>query len=167
MPYLENLTLYVRIAGQNRIIDSTVVQNDILFYMPQLYSFTFYISTDADTRDLSHELSREGIQKTWINIGRRNATSIMNYVSPYKVVCSIFSLTFAFDYLVDLGNIFPDIVFSHVTYLLLRNIEVFGHEFFVRIARSFPLLKYLCIFNIKSQLLADLLILSSEYTPSY
>ncbi len=58
MPYLENLTLYLRIAGQNRIIDGIFVQNDILFYMPQLYSFTFYISTDSDMNSSFESLDR-------------------------------------------------------------------------------------------------------------
>ncbi len=131
MPYLEYLTLYLRLKGQSRIIDGTFFQNDILFYMPQLHSFTFYISTYMDTRDLSHNLSREDIQRTWINMGRQNATSMINYVSPYIVTCSIFSVPFAFDYLIDLGNIFPNIVFSYVTYLLVNDSDAFKHEFFV------------------------------------
>jgi hypothetical protein len=118
--------------------------------MPQLHSFTFYNSTYIDTRNLCHNLSREDIQQTLINIGRQNTTSIVNYSSTYRVVCSIFSLPFEFDYLANLGNIFPSIVFSYVTYLLAQDKDVFRHEFFVRIARSFPLLKYLRIFNNES-----------------
>jgi hypothetical protein len=167
MYYLENLTLYLRKRGGNRIIDRAFVQNEILLYMPQLYSFTFYISTYADIRDLSHKLSCEDAEKTWINIEHQNATSIVNYVTRYAVVYSIFSLPFTFDYLADLGNTFPDTVFSYVTYLLVRNIDVFRHEFFVRIARSFPLLKYLTIFNVESQLLADLLTPSCDHTRSH
>jgi hypothetical protein len=161
MPYLEYLTLYLRIKGRNRIIDGTYVQNDILFYMPQLHSFTFYISTYFNPCDLSHKLSCEDIQRTWINIGRKNAIGIVNYLNSKTVACSIFSVPFTFDYLDDVGNIFPDIVCSYVTYLVIKDIDVFRHEFFIRIARSFPLLKYLRIFNIQSQLLADRLTLSS------
>jgi hypothetical protein len=62
MPYLEYLTLYLHIKGQNRIIDGTFVQNDILLYMPQLHSFTFYISIYLETLDLSHKLSCEDIE---------------------------------------------------------------------------------------------------------
>jgi hypothetical protein len=167
MSYLENLTLYLRVNGRNRVIDGTCVQNDILLYMPQLHSFSFYISTYIDTRHLSHNLSCEDIQQTLINIGRQNTISIVNYVSAYIVACSIFSLPFEFDYLSDLGNMFPNIIFSYVTYLLVRDTDVFRHEFFVRIARSFPLLKYLRIFNFESQLLADLLTLSSDHSQSY
>ncbi|CAF5123591.1 unnamed protein product, partial [Rotaria magnacalcarata] len=133
----------------NRIIDGTCVQNDILVYMPQLHSFSFYINTSIGTRDLSYNVSRENIQQT------------------LEVACSIFSLPFAFDYLEDVGNIFPNIVFSYVTCSLVHDYDAFRHEFFVRIAQSFPLLKYLRIFNIESQLPVDPLTLSSDHSQSY
>ncbi|CAF1590720.1 unnamed protein product, partial [Rotaria magnacalcarata] len=133
----------------NRIIDGTCVQNDILVYMPQLHSFSFYINTSIGTRDLSYNVSRENIQQT------------------LEVACSIFSLPFAFDYLEDVGNIFPNIVFSYVTCSLVHDYDAFRHEFLVRIAQSFPLLKYLRIFNIESQLPVDPLTLSSDHSQSY
>ncbi|CAF2179596.1 unnamed protein product [Rotaria magnacalcarata] len=151
---------------RNRIIDGTCVQNDILVHIPQLHSLTFYVSSYIDIRDLSHDLSREHIQQTLINIGQQNAATIVNYLSMYTAECSIFSLPFAFDYLPCLGNIFPNIVFNYVTYLLVEDNDGFKHEFFVRIARSFPLLKYLRIFNIESQVLADMK-LSSDHSQSY
>ena len=159
MRYLENLTLYLCIKDQNKLIDDAFVQNDILLYMPQLHSFTFYISTYADTRNLSQQLPQEDI-----SIGHRNTISIVNYVSPYAVVYSIFLLPFTFDCLADLGNVFPDVVFSYVTHLYVREIVAFRHEFFVRIARSFPLLKHLQIANIEPQLLGDLFASSSGHS---
>jgi len=70
-------------------------------------------------RNLSYNLSHENIQQTLVNIGQQNVTSIVNYHTTYTVACSIFSLPFAFDYLEDVGNIFPNIVFSYVTCLLV------------------------------------------------
>ncbi|CAM2727821.1 unnamed protein product [Rotaria socialis] len=166
MPYLKHVTLYLCIKDRNRIIDGTCVQNDILVHIPQLHSLTFYVSSYIDIRDLSHDLSREHIQQTLINIGQQNAATTVNYLSMYTAECSIFSLPFAFDYLPCLGNIFPNIVFNYVTYLLVEDNDGFKHEFFVRIARSFPLLKYLRIFNIEPQVLADMK-LSSDHSQSY
>ncbi|CAF1526159.1 unnamed protein product [Rotaria magnacalcarata] len=166
MPYLEHLTLYLSIKGRNRIIDGTCVQDDILVHVPQLHSFTFYISTYIDIGDLSHNLSHEHIQQTLINIGQQNATSIINNLGTYIVECSIFSLPFSFDHLLYLGNIFPNIVFNYVTYLLVQDRDGFKHEFFVRIARSFPLLKYFRIYNIKPQVSTDPT-LSSDHSQSY
>ena len=167
MSYLENLTLYLLIEGQNRIIDGACVQNDILLYMPQLHSFTFYISTYIDTRNLSPNLSHEDLQHTLTHIRQQNTTSMVNYPSPLGAECSIFSLPFTFDYLHNLGNIFPNIVFAYVTYLYLNDYYAFRHEFFVRITRSFPLLKYLHIINPSSQAFADLFTSSSNHSQSY
>ncbi|CAF4242203.1 unnamed protein product, partial [Rotaria magnacalcarata] len=166
MPYLEHLTLYLCIRGSNRIIDGTCVQNDILVYMPQLHSFTFYISAYIDITDLSLNLSREHIQQTLINIGQQNTATIVNYLSTCTVECSILSLPFVFDFLGPLGNIFPDIVFNYVTYLHVQDNDPFKHEFFVRIARSFPLLKYLRISNIDPQISAYMK-LTSKHIQSY
>ncbi|CAF1249740.1 unnamed protein product [Rotaria sordida] len=157
MSCLEQLTLYIHVKGRNRVLDGTYVQRDILDYMPQLHSFTFYIGTYVDTIGLSYKLSNENIRRTLTNIGQQHATSIVNYVSTDKAACSIFSLPFAFDYLEHLGNAFPNIVFTYVTYLLVEDDDPFKHEFFIRIARSFPLLKYLRIFNIESPVLCDLM----------
>ncbi|CAF3204472.1 unnamed protein product [Rotaria socialis] len=116
--------------------------------------------------DLFHNLSRERIQQTLINIGQHNTATIVNYLSRCTAECSIFSLPFTFDYLRYLGNIFPNIVFNYVTYLLVEDHDAFGHEFFVRIARSFPLLKHLHILNIQPQLSSNLT-LSSDHCQSY
>ncbi|CAF0895814.1 unnamed protein product [Adineta steineri] len=167
MPYLEKLTLYLHIKGRNTVVDSTYIQHDILDSMPQLHSFTFYICTYVKAVDLSYKLSSEDIQQTLTNIRQQHATSIVNYI-PYGInpswfaVCSIFSLPFQFDYLKHLGNKFPNIVFSYVTFLLVEDTNPFQHEFFIRIARSFPLLKYLHIDNREPQVLDGLITFSSD-----
>jgi hypothetical protein len=162
MSYLEKLTLYLPIKDRNTVMDGTCVQHDILDYMPQLHSFTFYICTYMETVDLSYKLSGEDIQQTLTNIGQQHVTSMVNYVQDGLAACSIFSLPFEFDYLKQLGNKFPNIVFSYVTFLLVEDANPFKHEFFIRIARSFPLLKYLRIFNTKSQVLDGLMTFSSD-----
>ncbi len=139
MSYLKELTLYLVIENRNRFIDGTHLQNEILVYMPQLHSFTFYISTYTNTFDLVHHLSSEDIQQTFTNIGREDVVSIVKNSSRERIVCSIFSLPFSFDRLEDIGNIFPNTVFSYVTDLLVRDGVPFKHEFFIRLARAFPL----------------------------
>ncbi|CAF1589150.1 unnamed protein product, partial [Adineta steineri] len=88
MLYLEKLTLYLRIKGRNRVIDGTNIQHDILDYMPQLHSFTFYISTFIDTVDLFYKLSNEDIQQTLTNIGQHDVASMVNYITFDKPECS-------------------------------------------------------------------------------
>jgi hypothetical protein len=167
MSYLEKLTLYLLIKGRNRVIDGTYVQHDILDYMPQLHSFTFSICTFVDTVGLSYKLSSEDIQQTLTNIGQQHVTSIVNYMNGGIAACSIFSLPFEFECLKDIGNNFPNIVFSYVTYLLVEDANPLKHEFFIRIARSFPKLKYLRIFNMKSSGFHDSMTFSSDNRQLY
>jgi hypothetical protein len=167
MSNLEKLTLDISIKSRNSVIDGTFVQHDIFDCMPQLHSFIFYICTYVETVDLSSKLSNEDIQQTLTNIGLENVTSFVNYVSDERAACSIFSLPFQFDYLKDLGNKFPNILFNFVTYLHVKDNDPFRHEFFVRIARSFPLLKYLRIYNIRSSLSVDLMTFSSDNCQLY
>ncbi|CAF1584617.1 unnamed protein product [Adineta steineri] len=172
MSNLEKLTLNISIYDQNRVIDvigGTYVQRDILDYMLQLHSFTFYICTYVDPATLSYKLSNADIRQTLTNIGLQHVssmvnycTSIVNYVYGIRAACSIFSLPFEFDYIRDLGNNLPNIVFSYVTYLLIHDVIRFKHEFFMRIARSFPLLKHLCVWNKKPQELGGLVTFSSN-----
>ena len=162
MSNLEKLTLYLPIEGRNTVIDGTYLQHDILDYMPQLHSFTFYICTYVKTVDLSYKLSSEDIQQTLTNIGQQHVTSMVNYIQRGIAACSIFSLPYEFDYLKHLGNKFPSIVFSCVAFLLVEDINPFKHEFFIRIARSFPLLKCLRIFNRESQGLDGFMTFSSD-----
>ncbi|CAF2733759.1 unnamed protein product [Rotaria sp. Silwood2] len=159
---LEKLTLYLSIKGRNRAIDGTYVQHDILDYMLQLHSFIFYICTYVETVDLFYKLSSEDIQQTLTNIGQQHAMSMVNYIHSHRAACSIFSLPFQFDYLKNLGNKFRNILFSYVTYLLVQDTDPFEHEFFMRIAQSFPLLKHLRIFNVEAQVLDGLITFSSD-----
>ncbi|CAF1455549.1 unnamed protein product [Adineta steineri] len=71
------------------------------------------------------------------------------------------------DYLEGLGNQFPNIIFNHVTLLLIEDINGFKHEFFIRLARSFPLLKCLHICNVESQLSYDFNTFLTDTTQSY
>ncbi|CAF0968361.1 unnamed protein product [Adineta steineri] len=137
--------------------------------MPQLHSFTFYICTYVNLNVLSYKLSSEDIQQTLINNGQQHARSMASYVTNIvnlplgiRTACSIFSLPFKFDYLQDIGNHFPNIVFNYVTYLGIQDITPFEYEFFMRIARSFPLLKYLSIRNGESQKLDGVMTFSSD-----
>ncbi|CAF4905940.1 unnamed protein product [Rotaria sp. Silwood1] len=63
----------------------------------------------------------------------------------------LFSLPFMFDGLQFLDNTFPNIIFNHVIRLVVDDNIPFEHEFFMRIAWCFPLLKVLTVYNATSQ----------------
>ncbi|CAF1177881.1 unnamed protein product [Rotaria sp. Silwood1] len=143
---LEKLTLYIRITDQSTFVDGTHLHKEILMYMSQLHTFIFYISTIIQIDDSFHRLSDNNIKNTFQNIGYYQTSCIVNY-SRSKAICHGFSLPFAFDHLEMITNTFPTIIFHHVTYLKVFDDVEFKHDFFIRIAKAFPLLKHLTIFN--------------------
>jgi len=168
MKYLEKLTLYLRIQNRGTFIDSTHLQNEILFYMPHLHSFTFYISTYNNTDDLFRYVPSQDIQRIPINIGhQQRIANVINYSNSRQAVCSIFSLPFTFDILHDIGSTFPDTVFKYVTNLWVEDVVPFNHEFFIRVARSFPLLDKLHVKNLKLQSSCYINSVSSNDNQSY
>jgi hypothetical protein len=168
MTYLERLTLYLRIENRDIFIDSTHLQNEILLYMPHLHSFTFYIATYDDTDDLFRYVPSQTIQQIATNIGHQQPMAdIINYIKSGQVICSIFSLPFVYDQFHNIGNIFPDILFKYVTYLVVRDIVPFNHQFFLRVARSFPLLDKLHVINLELQSSCNINSLSSNDSQSY
>jgi hypothetical protein len=156
MSCLEKLTLYLRIKDRDRFIDGAQLENEILVYMPQLHTFTFYIRTYINTDSFIDNLSSQDIQRPFSNIGQQQIAHIVNNIHSEQIVCSIFSIPFTFDRLEDIGNQFPNITFSYVTYLHVQDVLPFSRQFFIRVARAFPLLKTFRIVNYESQLLCNL-----------
>jgi hypothetical protein len=147
---LEELTLDILNKERTTFIDGTQINDRILVHMPDLCKFTFHISTEVELHHLAHFSSNEDIQRTFINIGYQQVCCIQNYIVG-SVICHVFSLPFAFDYLGYIGNTFPPIDFSGVRDLTVHDKIAFKHEFFIRIARFFPLLKKLSVLNFRSQ----------------
>jgi len=154
MSNLEELTLYLRILGGSTFISGTHLDNEILIHMPRLHTFTFYIISENAIADAAAiRISNSDIEQTFTNIEHkalsdRPVTCMVDYFEHYKMICRVFSLPFKFHLLEHIGNNIPNIVFNSVTDLKLRDTYAFKHEFFVRLARAFPFLKNLSIWNI-------------------
>jgi len=101
-----------------------------------------------DILDPSIPISSSNIEQTFTNIKYKNIISMINYFSPYKTICRIFSLPFTFNHLKYIGNNLPNIIFNSVTHLKLWDMNAFKHEIFHRLSGSFPFLKHLSISNI-------------------
>jgi hypothetical protein len=99
--------------------------------------------------DSARRLYNDDIQRTFTNIGNRPVACIVDYLGTIKVRCHIFSLPFKFDRLAHITNNFPNIVFNYVTHLMVQDNVSFKHEFFIRVSRSFPLLKYFTVGNLR------------------
>lgn len=151
MSCLQKLTLYIRIQDRDRFIDGTDLEKGILIYMPYLSSFNFYVSTCVNAEGVVHRLSSEDIQQTFTNMRQQNVASIVQYLDSTEVLCTIFSIPFLFNRLEEIGNCFPNIVFSYVTYLMVEDVVPFNNKFFIRVAKAFPFLETLSIFNTLQQ----------------
>jgi hypothetical protein len=107
------------------------------------------------------------IQRTFINIGYDQVCRIQNNII-YAIKFHVFTLPFAFKYLGDIGNSFPPVDFSCVTHLYVHDQIEFKHEFFLRMARCFPLLRKLNVNNSEpqSQMRDNLVRNNSEFYPT-
>jgi hypothetical protein len=150
MSNLEKLTLYLCLKNRDRFVDGTFLQNEILIYMPQLHSFTFYICTYINPVGLLNQLSSEDIQRTFTNIGQQHVVSIINHPSCQEMTCSIFSIPYTFDRLEEIGHMIPNVIFNNITYLVVRDVISFNREFFIQVARAFPLVTTFRIYNMES-----------------
>jgi hypothetical protein len=149
MSHLEELSLYIHILGGSTFISGTHLDNEILIHMPQLHRFIFHIVSENVIDDSSIRVSNSDIQRTFTNIEHQKMACMVDYFDPFNMICRVFSLPFKFHRLEDIANNIPNIVFNSVTHLKLWDKDAFKHEFFVRLARAFPFLQNLSIWNIK------------------
>jgi hypothetical protein len=172
MTRLEKLTLYLRIDyGSLEInfgssfIDGTHLHNEILVHMPELRTFTFYISTENSSYNLRRPVSTGDIQQTFTSIKYGQTACIIEAVDRFTIVCHVYSLPFSFTHLINISSKFPYIVFNTVTHLSVNDCVPLQHEFFIQISRAFPMLNCFSLVNTISQLCNDNIMKSDENLP--
>ncbi|CAF1154908.1 unnamed protein product [Rotaria sordida] len=148
---LQDLTLYIQIKERNRLVDGIQLENDILIHLSKLQRFVFYICTFTSVNHPVTLLSNDDIQRTFSNVKFGQIGCSMNYIDESDIRYHVFSLPFIFDCIGYIGNSFTNTIFNNVTFLCIYDGIPFEHEFFVRLARCFPLLKSLFIINWKAQ----------------
>ncbi|CAF1354061.1 unnamed protein product [Adineta steineri] len=151
MSNIEALNLHLTIDNQTTFIDGNHIYNEIIVHMSQLRTFNYYFFTFIRLNQSVNHLSKDDILQTFPNIIYEQVNCMINY-GYNDIRYHVFSLPFMFDYLGFIDNVFPSIIFNHVIRLIVDDNIPFEHEFFMRIAWSFPLLKMLCIYNHLSQL---------------
>lgn len=137
---LERLTLYLRIGCQNVFIDPIDLLDDFSLHLSRLYSFKFYLSTENKKDDLIRYLANNDIKHNYKKLGCEEILDMASFTRNTGTY-HVFTVPFEFTLLMSVGNIFPNIVFFNVIDLWIYDIVPFEHEFFLRIARAFPLLK--------------------------
>jgi hypothetical protein len=152
MPYLEELTLRLTVNNRSTFIDSTQLNNEILIYMPRLQTFTFNIVTFTSVISEANRQITDGVQHTFYN---ENSHQLVFYIDHYprkKARSHIFSIPYILNDLLDISSNFPGGSFTSVRDVSLMDLHCgFEHDFFVHIARCFPLLTRLYILNLVPQ----------------
>ncbi|CAF3873105.1 unnamed protein product [Rotaria sp. Silwood1] len=131
MSNLEELSLYLSVNCNDRFIDGNDLKQNIINYMLRLNLFHF------DFR---------------LNFTNNQIISCVNYFLEAKQgYCHIYSYPFTARSYENIANNFSGGLFTCVSKVTLFDEYPFEHEFFIRIAQSFPFMKFLTIMNRKPQ----------------
>jgi len=152
MSNLEQLSLYLSVDRNNRFIDGDDLQKDIINYMGRLNQFRFNIRSTILLTDQIDLLSNEDIEHSFKDFSNKQIISCVNYfLEAKKGQCHIYSYPFTMTSYENIANNFPGGLFTCVCEVSLFDEHRFEHEFFIRIAQSFPFMKKLTIANQKPQ----------------
>lgn len=148
MSNLEELFLNMSI-DLDTFFEGNHLKNDIISYMPKLIRLVFSIRSSLfKIYDLTDVPSNDDIQCTFQGLEDYQITSYVDYFPDEKVAqCHIYSHPYTLSSLSRLTNSFSGGLFPFVTKVSLFDDHLFEHEFFIRIAQSFPVLKILFIDN--------------------
>ena len=152
MSHLEKLDLCLYVSGREKIFDGNDLKMNIINHMPRLNKFTFNIRSSSHFYNQIN-LSNEDIQKTFRNFKDKQIISCADYFSKNADgECHIYSYPYKLTHYNGITNNFPGGIFECVREVSLFDERPFEHEFFLRIAQSFPLMEKLTVNNEKRQI---------------
>ncbi|CAF4188409.1 unnamed protein product, partial [Rotaria sordida] len=148
MANLEELGLYFTAFVNETFINGNSLKKDILNHMLQLKQFAFDICSIMSIKNQMNLPSKEDIQQTFNNLQYTKIISCVDYFLEYKqALCHIYSYPFLMEHFEDITNNFPGGLYPYVRIVSLYDEHPFEHEFFIRIAQSFPFMEKLTINN--------------------
>jgi hypothetical protein len=149
---LETLDLSLIVNRDKELINSNELKN-IINHMPRLNKFTFniysyhYLPVQIDLS------SNEDTQYTSGYFHDNQIISCVDYFQEKRYShCLIYSCPYKFKFYKYLPNHFPGGLFKYVNEVSLYAEHPFAHEFFLRVAQSFPCMEQLTIINRKPQI---------------
>ncbi|CAF3381822.1 unnamed protein product [Rotaria socialis] len=120
--------------------------------MSRLNKFHFNIRSTIALRNQINLQSNEDIQYTFKDFRDNHIISCVDYFSETRQGQShIYSYPYTLDNYHRITNTFPGGLFKCISKISLYDERPFEHEFFLRIAQSFPLVKDLTLVNVKPQ----------------
>ena len=141
---LQRLSLHLLIACDDVFIDPLDLIEQLTSGMSQLHSLNFYARAenqiDQPNRcSFSHVAERHEKRKRY---GQVWDSVVRKCMRTYH---HVFTLPFRSTQLMYIGRDFPETRFQHVVNLWVTDVGQFDHDFFLRLARCFPVLQRLLV----------------------
>jgi hypothetical protein len=150
MSNLEILILYFEVSREKTFIDENHLQKNVANYMPPLNKFIFNIYSLISLKNQIYLPSNEDIQFTFKDFQNNQIVCCFDYFPKAQVgQCHVYSYPFTLRHYDYVTSNLPDRVYKCVHAVSLYDEQPFEHEFFLRIAESFPLMEKLTLKNKK------------------
>ncbi|CAF4373931.1 unnamed protein product, partial [Rotaria sp. Silwood2] len=152
MSNLEKLCLNLIVWGENTFVDGNELKQNIINHMARLQRFEFYICSSISLRNQIYLQSKEDIQHTFRDFKDNKVISYVDYFQKEQCsLCDIYLYLDQLKYYYTVTNNFSGGLFPCVRKISLYDDHPFEHEFFLRIAQSFPFMQTLSLNNFKPQ----------------
>ena len=149
---LEELELNIVVQCYEKFISGDTLKKDILIYMPRLYKFTFNICSIICHRNQTNFPLNESIEKTFKYFSNTQIITCIDHFQEERYSqCHIYSYPYKLKVYNNITNNFRGGLFTSVTEVSLHDERPFEHEFFLRIAQSFPFMDQISLTNKISQ----------------
>ena len=146
---LEELLLSLNVTRSSSFIDGNHLKNEILIYLSQLQIFKLNITTRSEY--LSNEIylqTNNDISWTFNNWQYGQVNCYISHYPNNVAQCHIFTLPGIMNDIYEITYGFQGNLCKNVRILyLVDHVYPFEHEFFLRVARSFPLITHLTVLN--------------------
>ncbi|CAF3841188.1 unnamed protein product, partial [Rotaria sp. Silwood1] len=148
---LEELSLCF-VNHNTLIIDGNDLEMNIMNYMTKLKIFKFNIRSIIPLNNQVYLPSNDDIQKTFKNFQSNEIISSIDYFPKgNEFHCHVYSYPYIWTDYHKITNNFRGGLFQSVMEISLVDEHPFEHEFFLQIAKSFPLMRTLHVHNQEPQ----------------
>ncbi|CAF3283269.1 unnamed protein product [Rotaria socialis] len=152
MSNLETLNLSVSISVKETFIDGHNLKNKIVNNMSRLNQFTFDIHSLMNINNYMILPSNGDIRNTFKDFQYTQVICYMDHFLDRKESrCHAYTYPSQMSHFEFISNQFPGGYYPYVRIVLLYDEHPFEHEFFLRIAQSFPFIEKLVLCNQKPQ----------------
>ena len=152
MSNLEHLHLHLNVCREKTFVDGNDLKTSILNRLPKLKSFEFNIRSSIYSINQIDLPTNEYIQDTFREFKHKKILSSVDYFPDSNSgECYVCSYPLTMTCYERITNNFSGQLFQSVFEVTLSDERSFEHEFFLRIAQSFPFMRKLTVINEKPQ----------------